>query len=617
MIPLQFRALFTLFDRSCAGEFRSEDEIKPLISILSELNVPVIRERSDKWAKDSRLWLPHVEGRPRYYLLTDMQDQAYLKVSEAFQKDIFDPEFKDKVVVDISEGGAVVSGVAATPFMIFSNRVESEKIEDLASKIKTIPEYKKSHFYTLPSGYVTFKYHGKTYLFDNGHLDTVIGFIPARATSSGKNILLIDPWYHKEVAENAEFKRLIAEQKIAVFDVEKSEAYLNPTNFGILPDGKFLFNFAPKTIKKLNLKEEAYVSLANENDAMKLMPILGGSVGCLMGLEEIMAKSVSPSVKIKVKKIVISEMLRGMKGITQALIDEIYQKAQSFEGGFLSDSDLQRFIEREYDAFRKSLENTSGKSLGASDTVSLDAVMMVMDACGGIAGFYLKDEAPAIYHSLISRFASTEKLAAPSLVITGPVSAQALLLQIKEHKTVIAYYENEAFKKEFQRQAEAMKVKGEILQEELNRYGYFAYLPKLNLTRAEFVRQVLKNVKLDYDGVGRRSLGRIASESRIRNFMSRVVWEGDETLIRDVIEKLPVIVGRPLKVGSPGPQDHTERDIVVLKLASLLSENPEALEKKGFLTLENGIYVPTDLFFDFLAKAIQDHNFEKLTASMA
>jgi len=141
------------------------------------------------WASDTRLYLPHHEGEPYYYLRPDEN---------------YDPKKDTTEGANLHESGAAVPGIADTPFIIYANSVRANHRETLKNYLQTnVPGYENIEFYEFPFAWTTFMVDERTYLLDNWHIDNVVGFIPKRFTERDENILLMDPWYYDEIKRRA------------------------------------------------------------------------------------------------------------------------------------------------------------------------------------------------------------------------------------------------------------------------------------------------------------------------------------------------------------------------------------------------------------------------------
>ncbi|MBI4398442.1 MAG: hypothetical protein HY586_04900, partial [Candidatus Omnitrophica bacterium] len=281
-IPLLHFSLASHFNVGSAHpeEIRLASELAGVLETLKTLSLPLRRQKpGDRlgWAKDSRVWLPHIAGQPFYALSSAKPGDR----STSFQR--LDQPL-NSLPCDISEGGASVRGVAHTPFMLFADSIPLDQAKELLPVVRRLPGYEQTNFYRLPAGWITFGDGRQNFLVDNRHIDAVMGFIPARMTEHDRNILLVDPLYHAEVQTNPEFQRLLAEQNLLVIEVHPNETHLNPANFAELPDGRLFFNYAPETLRALRLKPGTYISL-NSEQALRQTPMLMGGLGCLVGRE--------------------------------------------------------------------------------------------------------------------------------------------------------------------------------------------------------------------------------------------------------------------------------------------------------------------------------------------
>lgn len=260
--------------------------------------LPVAGPGRGLWMKDSRNWLPRVEGHPLRYL--SAESPASLQRKPVSAPHPFHPKLIGDSSVSISEGGAAVSGVAETPFVIFSHHVPEGASRELEEELRRYPGYEDIRLYRFPSGWITYRttvdVQGQprqaVLLNDNHHVDGVLRFIPAAARRSGRPALLVNPYYHAELAAQSpdEFTRFMSEQSGALDIVlpEPQWAHLNLPNAGSpTPSGDFLIlNSAPdvdmnRVIERLGLREGHYAVLDPEA-SVHVLPAAGGALDCVM-----------------------------------------------------------------------------------------------------------------------------------------------------------------------------------------------------------------------------------------------------------------------------------------------------------------------------------------------
>lgn len=250
------------------------------------------------WMKDSRNWLPRVEGHPLRYLSAESPESLHRKPVSAPHP--FHPKLIGNSSVSITEGGAAVSGLAETPFVIFSHHVPEEALRELEEELRRFPGYEDIRLYRFPSGWITYRTtvdepgqpRQAVLLNDNHHVDGVLRFIPAAARRSGKPALLVNPYYHAELAAQSpdEFTRFMSDQSGALDIVlpEPQWAHLNLPNAGSpTPSGDFLIlNSSPdvdmnQVIERLGLREGHYTVLDPEA-SVHVLPAAGGALDCVM-----------------------------------------------------------------------------------------------------------------------------------------------------------------------------------------------------------------------------------------------------------------------------------------------------------------------------------------------
>jgi hypothetical protein len=290
-VPLQLLLVINQFKKGIYGVKTANEEVNTVAAAANEAGVKVIRVTRDElktgWAKDARLWLPHMEGMPYYYIIPT---QAPVVPTITFDN-AFDDELYSKIKVDVSDEGAIVEGFAQSPFIVFADTIDENQKRDLIRAVKAIPGYERTEFYTLPSGFVTAEADGRKFRLDNQHIDTVLAFVSREFNDYGEDLLLIDPFYHDELLanENARpvLEAFIKRQNLRVIRITEDEVIYNPANFIRVLNGKLIFNYAPKTISDLKLKTNKYVMLSKES-AVTVLALNGGAVGCLATSTELM-----------------------------------------------------------------------------------------------------------------------------------------------------------------------------------------------------------------------------------------------------------------------------------------------------------------------------------------
>jgi hypothetical protein len=247
------------------------------------------------WMKDSRSWLPRVEGHPLRYLSAESLHRKAVSAPHPFH-----PKLIGNSSVSFATGGAAVSGLAETPFVIFSHHVPEEALRELEKELRQYPGYENIRLYRFPSGWITYRTtvdeqgqpRQAVLLKDNHHVDGVLRFIPAAARRSGKPALLVNPYYHAELAAQSpdEFTRFMSDQSGALDIVlpEPQWAHLNLPNAGTpTPSGDFLIlNSSPdvdmnQVIERLGLREGHYTVLDPEA-SVHVLPAAGGALDCVM-----------------------------------------------------------------------------------------------------------------------------------------------------------------------------------------------------------------------------------------------------------------------------------------------------------------------------------------------
>jgi len=377
-VPMQIIVATSLFKEGQTNIIVPEDEIRQVIRAVERTGLRIMRvgftELQGRWAKDSRLWLPHIDGQPYYYLVPEKVDVPGISPQR-----IFDPKLRETVVTNISEGGVTCKGIARTPFMVFGDSVNQRQVIDLERTVKEkFPVYSNMRFYNLPSGFVTVRHNSRTYLLDNQHLDTVIGFIPRKFTDHDRDIVLIDPRYYAEIQANPKFRqsfqKFVDEQKIMVVPVVRNgthdETPFNPTNFIEASDNMLVFNYCPETIKALRLREGMYTMIPTEALAVKALPVMGGTSGCIATRMEITDQNrarfseppapPAPPEPVREERR-IREMVREMLprnppgniGLAEynRFREGVIDNALLVERGFDNEGVLERFVREAFDAF--------------------------------------------------------------------------------------------------------------------------------------------------------------------------------------------------------------------------------------------------------------------------
>lgn len=180
------------------------------------------------------------------------------------------------------KGGEFVSGYGKRGTFIIISESAFGAYSLLKEMIPDVPAYR------LPPGFLTLRYEGKYYKRPTSHIDVVIGTVPY-AASAGKQIILINPEYHSQIKNLEEYKQLVKNEGVIFVDVPLAENHLNPTNFGILPEGKIILPYAPMTRQALifvGVNRDSIIMLPESvNQYLPILYILGGSIGCLVGQE--------------------------------------------------------------------------------------------------------------------------------------------------------------------------------------------------------------------------------------------------------------------------------------------------------------------------------------------
>ncbi|GEM_PF-2842363 len=286
---------------------------------------------------------------------------------------------------------------------------------------------------------------------------------------------------------------------------------------------------------------------------------------------------------------------------------------------------------------------SAGASLGEFQKlgVSRDAVIVIKNAAGNIYGFDLRKVLPDVYAQImrqefgavnqpgfIERLGGTQELRKffeiweakeHAVVITGPISPEAILAGVQDGKSIIVHYSSPEFKRDFDEFAARMLQSGNLTREKIAQSAHLIDLGKNRLSEAEFYDALFKGRSLDFDS-GRHSLNwikRIGGLSATED----VSWLSRKEVIDRVIEKGLVRSGLPLETQELLKESKEGKifyDTLRLGLAVKLAKNPKDLIKQGYVTFENGRYSLTEHFFDtFLNNALLKQQVAKLLASAA
>ncbi|MBI4970717.1 MAG: hypothetical protein HZC17_02635 [Candidatus Omnitrophica bacterium] len=279
---------------------------------------------------------------------------------------------------------------------------------------------------------------------------------------------------------------------------------------------------------------------------------------------------------------------------------------------------------------------------------SLGAVFVIMSATARIIGLDLKKYFPVLYKAifdyqinLLTKKAGTQvqqflkdlaqenvfadfmgylNSKQPALVVTGPVSPEALLLQLAGNTTLIIYYEDPAFKQQLDKTAQAMIGKGSITPEKFEKNVYTINLAKAGYSsEQDFLESLLQGKSISFDQ-RRRSLNWMKKSMKF-NVSNQVTWLADNQVVSDVLAEVPVRTELPLvrqDLKLPSKEDQTYLDMLRMALAVRLSQDPEAEKKSGFVRMENNRFVITEYFLQaFLNSIFLKQRSKKLISTMA
>jgi hypothetical protein len=168
---------------------------------------------------------------------------------------------------ELNEGGNVVTGTALEKFVLVAQGPLADNGTSLDFHYEMFN--RDIRVYTLPDGFLWSRdpVTGKDLLLDSIHIDAVINVVSAPCTIDGRLKIIVDPYYYAVIKDNAEFRRFLAEQRVADEDVvivDEKELYLNLPNFSVFldPNGdkKLLFNKDKgHTLPRLKLKADMVV----------------------------------------------------------------------------------------------------------------------------------------------------------------------------------------------------------------------------------------------------------------------------------------------------------------------------------------------------------------------
>jgi hypothetical protein len=189
----------------------------------------------------------------------------------------------------LSEGGNIVTGTSLEKFVLVARGAFSETADMVDFYYEMFKRDIRA--YALPDGFLWARnpVTQEDMVLDSIHIDSVINSIPSSCTVDGRPKVIIDPFYHEMVKDDAEYVRFIAEQAIVESDVvvvDESELYLNLPNFCAAWDKngetKLLFNKDKgQTVPKLKIKPEAIVQPAIEITGIASY---FGSIRCLTNM---------------------------------------------------------------------------------------------------------------------------------------------------------------------------------------------------------------------------------------------------------------------------------------------------------------------------------------------
>ncbi|NYZ79760.1 hypothetical protein H0N95_00745 [Candidatus Micrarchaeota archaeon] len=174
-----------------------------------------------------------------------------------------------RVISRAGEGGKIVDG---GKFAIASGDMTEKEIQQVEKETG-------KKVYKIPTAIepVELKLWPKqtiaTYLAEMLHVDMYVNVIPQR------NIMLVEDAYLRQ--NKKQIEAIAKKEGLKIVATDPKEFRMRPTNFLRLPDGKMLFNKAPKTIEKLKkagVKDEDFI--VNERKVEFNPEYGGGSIRC-------------------------------------------------------------------------------------------------------------------------------------------------------------------------------------------------------------------------------------------------------------------------------------------------------------------------------------------------
>ena len=280
---------------------------------------------------------------------------------------------------------------------------------------------------------------------------------------------------------------------------------------------------------------------------------------------------------------------------------------------------------------------------------SFRAVLMVVDASGNTISLDLAQFFPDVYEGLVAHQKSlfSEQPIQPlqeflesltqqkelqalfgylgaenhALVITGPLAPEALLTHMMGHTTVVVYYDDEEYKEEFETVMKQMLQKGSVTEKAMKQYGYFVNLNREKLTQESFLEKFLEGKRINFDGKGLRSMGRIAHDSGAQIKNQQPAWLGDTQLIDSILKTVLMHYGLPLEKEAnlyESKEGKRFYHFLLLSILGKLAQDPEALEREGLVALDGKRYHYTERFIEsLLNNAFLQTQVAELMATMA
>ncbi|GEM_PF-3034457 len=287
-------------------------------------------------------------------------------------------------------------------------------------------------------------------------------------------------------------------------------------------------------------------------------------------------------------------------------------------------------LDRDIKAFRGS----SAGSLGVSE----EAVLFVIDATGNVVGLSLKKYFPEYFEVLKAKILAEGevdlpaelaglvqspefakvlgylKKEEPSLVITGPVSPQALIAHLTGRGThVLVYYDNPEYKKKIEA---LLSSKSAQFRDAVMKKGYFVDLSGLKTDARQFISRTLAGGKFRLDSGREFSLARIAGEAGLRgkDIRNHTVMMGEDRFIESLGQTL---APRQALLFAGGEDRSPLADVLRLSYADRLSRNSKEAQQTGLVIFDGLVYRNTDMFRALLEELTADGAAAKLTAGMA